>query len=114
MQQGLDIVMGADRVHKDERPFRNIEGCAVTTRGFVLAIVEIEQVLVDHHLKMLPKLGINLIEDGTRAILQLVHRFERTDRLVAKGVHFRIPGADRGSDLASGHGPGTDRVDRAG
>ena len=50
VQQGANIVVDADGVHEDERLLSKRESLAVRARRLSLAVLEVEELRVDHRL----------------------------------------------------------------
>jgi hypothetical protein len=68
MQQGVDIIDEAHRVHEDERPSIEVQGFTVSARRLSLSAFQIQQPLVDHDLELAAELGIHVLEDTARRV----------------------------------------------
>ncbi len=64
VQQGLDVVVHADGIGKDERALGNGKIGAVGAGRLALAVIQVQQVLAAHDLEIFAQLRIDGVEDG--------------------------------------------------
>ena len=95
VQQGLHVVVDADRVHEDERAARHREAGAVAAGGLVLAVDQVEQVFAAHGVEIAAQHGIDMVKDRADAGLEFIIVLEGTQRGLAGGVHVQVPRAQR-------------------
>ena len=91
MQQSSHIVIHAHRIHEDERLLSERQGLAVRARCFAFAILQVEQLLIDHDLVVVAESGVDLAEHTCRAIDERVHVRERLEGRSAKRVNRGVP-----------------------
>ena len=73
MQQGPHVALQADRIHEDEGPLLDGERRAVATGRFALAVVQVQQALASHCLKVVGQLWIDPVKDGRAGVFQSLY-----------------------------------------
>ena len=92
VQQGLHIIVQAHRVLENEGQVRDRIDDAEGARCFALAVLDIQQVLAAHQVKVTAQLGIHAVEDGRGLLFQFGCLAERTQRRAPQGINVQVPG----------------------
>jgi len=123
VQDGLQIIVQADRIGKDERALDDREIGAVRAGAFVLAVFQVEQVFPDHGAEVFAQVGVNRVEHRARFGDQLVDGLKWAQRGSLERVNVQIPRAQalhaqpgapaRVDAFGGGHHHALDRIQKA-
>src|SRR5438105_14172475 len=95
MEHRLNVALQADRVHKDEWQPRFGQRRLITARRFALAILQIEQPIVEHAFESIAQSAVDMVENGLCAAGHLFNFPERAERGTLQWIDGRIPRSQR-------------------
>src|SRR6266550_7642439 len=111
MQERANVVVNADRVHKDQRLLSEIERLAVGAGCLALAVLQVEQLCFDHRFVIATKYRIDVPEDVRGTIHERIHIREWFQGGSPERVDRGIPGP-KAIELHLAPPPSLDPLDR--
>ena len=91
MEQRAKVVVGANRIHEDERQPVLGEGLLVAAGRFALAAVEVQDAQGCQFVEYAAQLRVHALENPAATLHKLVHILKRSQRRAASRIDVEVP-----------------------